>query len=814
MRVECPKCDARIHVADDAARAACPKCGAKFRLVQDEEVEDDAPKSAVKKRGVKKSGKKRRDEEEKKFPVLPVAVGGIVLVAVVAVVIAIVASGGDKKKETANNGTPSNGTPAAPSAPLPPPNSGPNPNPPQPPVVTPKAPGGETLPPKNGGKLDNPPPKNEGVTGPYAALFRQQVPPNLPPMVRGASLQPMSADKEPDVPSFHSLMMARKAAKNPTTTVVPKGAKLTLDELKKACCFIKVETASGGGTGSGFLISTNESTGLVATNHHVIRSAVEARYGNVNSKVSVVFNSGLSDERSLKAEIVAYDDLADVAILRINSTKEWPKVLNPYHTPSKLSEGSAIRFYGFPLGEVLSKIGDSTKNPAISVGNASIASFRYNDGGKLMRIQINGTLNPGNSGGPIVDEDGRLVGLAVSGIKTEFATGIGFAVPVNDLIALLEGKLLGTHFIPLEIAKDQAIFLAIAPVMDPLDKIDTVFVRRWAGGGKPPIAVKDPLTGFKPFAMRADGKANLPGVEEFPLKKYSTDSEKASALGIALGELTVPLDAEQILVQVASQTQMSAQGIKYTAASKPVSFTLKVGELPVADDVRPFRELAGNPDSLAGRVVVVRARIAAPPITRDAVQDLIITDVDGKMPARMKFLVSRELAAEFDEVEFEHQPLPVRLVCLVGTRGDDGLLPVRITRLDFISRANRIVRSIPGPPLACVELANLNRDPGKFAGQTLTMNCGVVPIALKPKAELGEFRVVFPRAGLPRNLKFTVSNGLAARLFEKLGSDLRPDAAMNARITVSVPKTLDARTMVPITKLEILSDDKVVATIE
>lgn len=811
MRIECPKCEARIHVSEDdeKTRVVCPKCGAKVRLPQDDDDEDEAPKS---KKG-KKAGRRDRGEDEKKFPMVPVIGGAVAVLAIVGVVIAVVVSKGDKKKETAKTEEVKKEEPAVPPGGFKPMPGKEQPPPPKPnPKVDPPF---NPPPPKNDGKIDNEP--KETLTGPYADLFKADIPPHAPPTVRAAGLKPTSEDKEPDIPSFHSLMMARKEGKTPATTVAPKGAKMTLDELKKASAYIKVETAAGGASGSGFLISANGSTGLVATNHHVIAEAVEEKFGNISAKVSVVFNSGLADEHSHKADVVAFDPIADVAILRIQSAKEWPKVLNPYNTPAKLNEGTSIHFYGFPLGGGLSS---SKRNPEISVGNASIASFRHNDAGKLDRIQISGTLNHGNSGGPIVDDDGRLVGIAVSIIRTEIATGIGFAVPVADLIALLEGKVLGTHFLPLSIEKDQATFLAFSFIMDPMDRVDTVFLRRWVGVGKPPPFVKDPLTGFKPFAMRADGKANLPGVEEFSLKKLPPEPDDPGGLGIALGEMTVPLDSEQILIQLASQTQANPQtGIKYTAASKPVPFTMSIGDAPVASDVRPFSELTANPDGLAGRVVVVRARVAAPPITRDLIQDLIITDVDGKKaPDRMKFLVSREMAAQFDEVEREHQPMPVRLVCLMGQRGVDGILPVRISRVDFISRQKRIVRTIPAAPIGGLEdLARLNRDPQRFAGQTVTLNCNAVPITKKTKGIPDELGVAFGGGMPPRNLKFGIANSMFLRMVDKLGSDLRPDGLYRSRITVVVPKTLDASKKAPltVTKLELLGpEDKVIATFE
>ncbi len=110
-------------------------------------------------------------------------------------------------------------------------------------------------------------------------------------------------------------------------------------------------------------------------------------------------------------------------------------------------------------------------------------------------------MNPGNSGGPIVDGDGRLVGIAVAIVNPAIGTGIGFAVPVNDLIALLEGKMLASLFVSTGLERNRAKFIAIAPMIDPLAGSRRSLSAAGRGTGRSPI-VKDPKTGFKPFGMR------------------------------------------------------------------------------------------------------------------------------------------------------------------------------------------------------------------------------------------------------------------------------------------------------------------------
>jgi hypothetical protein len=173
----------------------------------------------------------------------------------------------------------------------------------------------------------------------------------------------------------------------------------------------------------------------------------------------------------------------------------------------------------------------------------------------------------------------------------------------------------------------------------------------------------------------------------------------------------------------------------------------------------------------------------------------------------MRFLVNREAATQFDEVEIDHQPLPVRLVCLVGQRGTDGILPVRVARLDFIGRGNRIVRTIPSRAAADDDLAALNRDPGKFAGKTIDVKAVAVPITEEVR-DSKELLVLFPNHAPTRNLAFTISNSMKKKMVEVLGGESLLNMAFRVRLTGVVPETAappGGRTVITLTKIEILS---------
>jgi len=93
-----------------------------------------------------------------------------------------------------------------------------------------------------------------------------------------------------------------------------------------------------------------------------------------------------------------------------------------------------VTVYGFPFGD---KLAVQAGNPAISVSKGSISGIRRNDRNEVVAVQIDGALNPGNSGGPVVDAEGHLVGIATATIT---GAHIGLAVPAEELNRLLDGR--------------------------------------------------------------------------------------------------------------------------------------------------------------------------------------------------------------------------------------------------------------------------------------------------------------------------------------------------------------------------------------
>ena len=155
--------------------------------------------------------------------------------------------------------------------------------------------------------------------------------------------------------------------------------------------------------GSGFIISAD---GIVVTNNHVIAGADE-------------IDVYLTDGRRLRAEIVGTDDKTDLAVLKVPG-EGLPFV--GFGDSDTAEVGDWVMAIGNPFG-----LGGSVTLGIVSARNRDIQSGPYDQ-----FIQTDASINQGNSGGPLFDMDGRVVGINTALIaRGGSSLGIGFAVPVN-----------------------------------------------------------------------------------------------------------------------------------------------------------------------------------------------------------------------------------------------------------------------------------------------------------------------------------------------------------------------------------------------
>ncbi|GJL86203.1 MAG: serine protease [Micavibrio sp.] len=157
--------------------------------------------------------------------------------------------------------------------------------------------------------------------------------------------------------------------------------------------------------GSGFIIDAEK--GLVITNNHVIRDADEVR---------VI----LSDDESIPAEIIGRDEKTDLAVLKIVTEKKLTAVqFGPSET---LRVGDWIVAIGNPFG-----LGGTVTAGIVSARQRDIDSGPYDD-----YIQTDASINRGNSGGPMFNLDGKVIGINTAIFSPSGGSvGIGFAIPSN-----------------------------------------------------------------------------------------------------------------------------------------------------------------------------------------------------------------------------------------------------------------------------------------------------------------------------------------------------------------------------------------------
>jgi serine protease Do len=163
--------------------------------------------------------------------------------------------------------------------------------------------------------------------------------------------------------------------------------------------------------GSGFII---DASGLVVTNNHVIADADE---------INVILNDGTK----LKATLVGRDNKSDLALLRVHSDKPIKAV--KFGDSDKLRLGEWVIAIGNPFS-----LGGSVTAGIVSARNRDINSGPYDN-----YIQTDAAINRGNSGGPLFNLNGEVVGVNTAIISPSGGSiGIGFAVPSNSAVAVID----------------------------------------------------------------------------------------------------------------------------------------------------------------------------------------------------------------------------------------------------------------------------------------------------------------------------------------------------------------------------------------
>jgi serine protease Do len=300
--------------------------------------------------------------------------------------------------------------------------------------------------------------------------------------------------------------------------------------------------------GTGFII---DPSGIIVTNNHVAGSA---------EKITVT----LSDGRKFKAKLLGADAKTDLAVLKVNADKPLPYV--EFGDATKIRVGQSVMAVGNPFG-----LGGTVTTGIVSARGRDIQSGPFDD-----YIQTDAAINRGNSGGPLFDLDGKVIGINTAIFSpTGGSIGLGFAIPsslAQPVVAQIrehgrvERGLLGVQIQPVtdEIASSLslgsasgALVAQVEPdssalkagiqsgdVIKSVDGKDIATVRdltRTIGGAEPGSTVK--------ISLVRDGKdmtvsAKLGDSESKATKQAKADTAKSEAAkepasyGVSLAPLT------------------------------------------------------------------------------------------------------------------------------------------------------------------------------------------------------------------------------------------------------------------------------------
>ena len=325
--------------------------------------------------------------------------------------------------------------------------------------------------------------------------------------------------------------------------------------------------------GSGFII---DKAGMVITNNHVIQGA-EDIFVSVNG------------EKEYEAEIIGADPLSDIAVLKIKS--------NDIFSPVKFGDSDTARVgdwviaIGNPFG-----LGGTVTSGIISARNRSIGLSRYED-----YIQTDASINSGNSGGPLFDMNGDVIGINTAILGQSGSIGIGFAIPSNSAQKVIN------QLIKFGETKRGWLGVRIQTVTEEIAEVESL--------GEPRGAL---------VASVADGSPSDKG-------------------GIKSGDIILEFDGKKInemkeLPKIVAETEVGTTvNVKIWRNKRELNKKITLGRLETSEDFKPQLKKEDKPKltRIEGLKIEVRA-ITEKDITQrelpKSTTGIVITKIDNDSP--------------------------------------------------------------------------------------------------------------------------------------------------------------------------------------
>ena len=200
--------------------------------------------------------------------------------------------------------------------------------------------------------------------------------------------------------------------------VLPSIVGITVEYTVKSN-FIQGLSQQASAEGSGIIMSSD---GYILTNNHIINSSDSSIYYEV-SEAANVYVYLYNDTTPYEAKIIGTDEKTDLAVIKIDKDGL---------TPAELADSASVK-----IGEFAMAIGNplgmqsSVTSGIISAVNRTVES---SDGNTFTLIQTDAAINAGNSGGALINSEGKVIGINTLKLSGTGIEGMGFAIPINDTL--------------------------------------------------------------------------------------------------------------------------------------------------------------------------------------------------------------------------------------------------------------------------------------------------------------------------------------------------------------------------------------------
>lgn len=180
-----------------------------------------------------------------------------------------------------------------------------------------------------------------------------------------------------------------------------------------------------------------------------------------------IFSSGAKNETTLTAEVLAPDPYSTFTLLKVTGVPRSARPIEPVNL-ADVTETMRVYLLGFPLGR---RFAQGTRNPAITISKGSVSAILRNQDDQVTSLRLDGDVNRGTEGGPVVDARGKLVGVVGGRVPN---SGIGAAYPPGVVADLFDGTIGGARVRTRKVENGTAIVDIEASRLDPLDRLKTV----------------------------------------------------------------------------------------------------------------------------------------------------------------------------------------------------------------------------------------------------------------------------------------------------------------------------------------------------